>query len=98
MPLRAALYARISIDDKKTPAIKNQLSTLRALAAAEGYSVVAELYDEGISAYRGKLRPGFVELLKGVNAKAFDVVLAVAEDRFTRSSEEKFGFMSYCVK
>jgi len=98
MPTRAAIYARISVDDKKTPAVKLQIKNLTALAASEGYTVVRTYSDDGISAFSGKTRPGFLDLVSGIRAQEFDVVLAVAEDRLTRSSEEKIGLQSDCVK
>jgi site-specific DNA recombinase len=98
MSTRAAIYARISQSDEKTLAVANQIATCEKLAAASGYEVVRVYSDDGISAYSGKTRPGFVSLVKGIRSDEFDVVLAVAEDRLTRSSEEKIGLQSDCVK
>lgn len=95
---RAAIYARISESDVKIPAIKNQIANLERLAAAEGYTIVRTYSDDGISAYSGKRRPGFLDLVAGVRNKEFDLILAVAEDRFTRSSEEKIGLQGDCVR
>jgi site-specific DNA recombinase len=95
---KAAIYARISVDDKKTPAVENQIANLKKLAVAHGYEVVRTFSDDGISAFSGKTRPGFLDLVNGIRARDFDVILAVAEDRLTRSSEEKIGLQSDCVK
>lgn len=95
---RAAIYARISQSDKKTPAIKNQIATCQKMASAYGYEVVATFSDDGISAFSGKVRPGFLDLVAGVRSGDFEIILAVAEDRLTRSSFEKFGLQSDCVK
>lgn len=95
---RAVVYARISQNDEKTPATANQIANCEKLAAAHGYTVIRTFKDDGISAYSGKVRPGFLDLIEGIRAGGFDVVLAVAEDRFTRSSAEKIGFQAECAK
>jgi site-specific DNA recombinase len=95
---KAAIYARISESDTKTPAVKNQIANLEALAKSEGYTVVRTYSDDGISAYSGKARPGYLDLVRGIRAKDFEVILAVAEDRLTRSSEEKIGLQSESVR
>ncbi len=59
---------------------------------------MAEFVDDGRSAWSGEARPGFLALVDAVRARAFDVVLAVAEDRLTRSSEAKIGFQAECVR
>lgn len=95
---RAAIYARISQGDEKTPAVKNQVKACEQLALDAGYTVVDVHSDDGISAYKQKVRPGFLDLIDGIRAKKYDVILAVAEDRFTRFSEEKWFLQSECVK
>jgi site-specific DNA recombinase len=94
----AAIYARISQNDVKVPAIENQIKNLEALAEAEGYTIVHVYSDDGISAWSGKKRPGFLDLIRGIKNHEFEVILAVAEDRLTRSSEEKIGLQSDSVK
>jgi site-specific DNA recombinase len=54
--------------------------------------------DDGISAFSGKPRTGWLKLLSDLKSGDFEVVLAVAEDRLARSSEEKIGFQSACSK
>jgi site-specific DNA recombinase len=95
--MRAAIYARISQADPKVDAIADQKRRCRELASREGYDVIAEYADDGISGWSGKHRPGFLELTDGIRADRFDVVLAVAEDRFTRSAQEKIGFQVECA-
>lgn len=94
----AALYARISQGDKKTPAVASQLANLHKFAAGNGYTVVREYTDDGKSAYSGKLRPGFLDLLLGVERREFEVILAVADDRLARNDEDGFALRSYCVR
>lgn len=98
--LRAAVYARISQNDSNTPAVAKQIVACRKIVESAGYSLAEEhIYeDDGISAFKGKERPGFPDLLTGIEAGLFDVIVAVAEDRFTRSTNEKLAFQSMCTK
>lgn len=98
MNARAAIYTRISDKDPRVEAMADQEKRCRVLAAREGYEVVTVLSDDGISAWSGKARPGWLKLTDGIRGKKFDVILAVAEDRFARSSEEKMGLQSACVQ
>ena len=82
-PLRAALYARVSTDRQST---ENQLCELRQSAQRQGWEVVGEFVDTGISGAKGrKDRPQLDALLKGVSRKDFDVVASWSVDRLGRS-------------
>ena len=94
----AALYARISIGDAKTPAVERQLSNLEKFADQHGYEIVRRYTDDGKSAYSGKVRPGFLDLLLGVENHEFDVILAVADDRLARNDADSYALRSYCLK
>jgi site-specific DNA recombinase len=95
---RAALYARISKGDAKSLAVSAQLGNLRKFATANGYEIVREYQDDGRSAFSGKDRPGFLDLLLGVGGHEFDVILAVADDRLARNDADGFALRSACVK
>lgn len=97
-PKRAAIYARISQKDPRVEAIADQQRRCQELADREGYTVVATFSDDGISAFSGKARPGWLALNGALTSGTFDVVLAVAEDRLARSSEEKIGFQAACAR
>lgn len=94
----AAIYARISQSDPKVEKTADQVKRCRALADREGYEVAAVFVDDGISAFTGKARPGWLQMIDGIAAKRFDVVLAVAEDRLARDSQEKIGYQVHCAK
>lgn len=57
------LYARVSLErDKRSKSVDDQLADLRAWAAREGWRVVGEYRDDGVSASRfgrGRTRPGW---------------------------------------
>lgn len=95
---RAVIYARISKDDPSVDAIADQERRCRDLAEREGYAVVAVHSDDGISGFSGKYRPGWIALQHDIQSRMVDVILAVAEDRFTRSSEEKEGLKVVCAR
>lgn len=95
---RAAIYARISQSDPKVEKTANQVARCQELAEREGYEVVAVFVDDGISAFTGKARPSWLQMIDGIAARKFDVVLAVAEDRLARDSQEKIGYQVHCAK
>lgn len=84
---RAAIYARISKDDDGTSeAPERQLADCRALAAARGWTVVAEHVDSDLSAFRAVERPGFEQMLADLDQ--VDVVLVWRLDRLVRRVRE----------
>lgn len=78
VPLRAALYVRVSTDQQTA---KNQLAEVRQLAAARGYEPV--LYEEVESA--AKARPTFNRMLADARAGRVRAILVWALDRLHRS-------------
>ena len=80
---RVAIYLRVSTSKQDTD---NQRRELEAVAARSGWQVVKVYKDAGISGAKGRdQRPGLDALLKGVNAKEFDMVTAWSVDRLGRS-------------
>jgi DNA invertase Pin-like site-specific DNA recombinase len=91
LPLRAALYARVSTDRQST---ENQLRELRQAAERLGWVVVEEFVDRGISGAKGrKDRPRLDAMLKGVARKDFDVVASWSVDRLGRSLIDLVGML-----
>lgn len=88
---KVALYARVSTDSQT---VENQLQELHAVAARQGWVVVAVHTDEGISGAKGRdQRPGFDNLLKGVTRRDFDMIAAWSVDRLGRSLPHLVGFL-----
>ncbi|MCS6316185.1 MAG: recombinase family protein [Nitrospira sp.] len=88
---RAAIYARVSTDGQTTA---NQLQELRTTAERNGWDVVEEFVDHGISGAKGRdKRPRLDALWKGVGRKDFDVVMVWAVDRIGRSLQHLIAFL-----
>jgi DNA invertase Pin-like site-specific DNA recombinase len=89
---RVALYARVSTS---TQTVENQLVELREIADRQGWRIVAELSDEGISGSKGRdKRPAFDQLLKRATRREFDLIMVWAIDRLGRSIQHLVGFMN----
>jgi DNA invertase Pin-like site-specific DNA recombinase len=83
MTKRVALYFRVSTSDQTT---ENQRREMRLVAERQGWTVVQEFEDAGISGAKGRSgRPGFDALLKAVTRREVDLVAAWSVDRLGRS-------------
>ena len=90
--MRCAIYARVSTDGQTT---ENQLRELRAAVERNGWLIVGEYVDHGISGAKGRrVRPQFDALLRAVARREFDVVAAWSVDRLGRSLQDLVGFLS----
>lgn len=86
---RALLYARYSTDKQRETSIDDQLRSARSRAAHEGWIIVGQRSDEGISgtvpvAYR----PGGKAMLADALAKRFDILVVEGLDRLSREIGE----------
>ena len=91
MSKRAALYLRVSQDSQTT---ENQRRELIGVAERNGWEIVAEFCDEGISGAKGReQRPAYDALLKAVARREIDIVASWAVDRLGRSLQDLIGFL-----
>ncbi len=89
---RAVLYCRVSTNHQTA---ENQLLELRSAAQRMGYSIVAELIDEGISGAKGrKDRPAFNRLHEMIQRRQIDCVMAWSICRLGRSTTDLSIFMA----
>ena len=89
---RVAIYARVSTASQT---VENQFQELREVAQRNGWTVVAELSDSGISGAKGRdQRPAFDQLLKRATRREFDLIMVWAIDRLGRSIQHLVGFMN----
>jgi DNA invertase Pin-like site-specific DNA recombinase len=88
---RVAIYLRVSTSKQDTD---NQRRELVEVAARSGWNVVKVYEDAGISGAKGRdKRPGLDAMLKGVNAREFDLVAAWSVDRLGRSLTDLLGIL-----
>jgi site-specific DNA recombinase len=93
----AAIYARISSDQTGDGlGVTRQLEDCRRLAAERGWPVAHEYVDNDISAYRGKDRPQYAQMLTDIEAGRVDAVIAYHQDRLTRRPMEWEQFVELC--
>lgn len=88
---RVAIYARVSTDGQTAD---NQLAELRAVANCNGWTIVKEFVDHGVSGAKGRdKRPAFDALCKAAIRKECDVVMAWSVDRLGRSLQHLIAFL-----
>lgn len=88
---RVAIYLRVSTSKQDTD---NQRRELTAVAERSGWEIVKVYEDAGISGAKGRdKRPALDAMMKGVNAKEFDLVAAWSVDRLGRSLTDLLGIL-----
>jgi DNA invertase Pin-like site-specific DNA recombinase len=86
-PMRIAIYARVSRDDKrdgKKQDPENQLRELRAWCDKTGHTIVHEYIDRESGRKDATNRKQFAALFEDAHKRQFDCVLCWALDRLTR--------------
>jgi DNA invertase Pin-like site-specific DNA recombinase len=83
MPIRVAIYARISTTHH-TQDVSLQTRELRQFAGARGWNVTGEYVDQGVSGTKDS-RPELNRLMADAHRRRFDVVCVWRFDRFARS-------------
>jgi DNA invertase Pin-like site-specific DNA recombinase len=80
---RAAIYARLSTEDKgQTP--DNQLLQLRAWCERMGYRVVREYVEQENGGKSVEYRKQLAAMFAGATRREFDLLLVWSLDRFSR--------------
>lgn len=93
-PTKAAIYCRLSQDRSgESLGIDRQEQLCRKLAADKGWTVGAVYVDRDISAYSGKRRPKYDQMLDDIKNGVRDAVLVVDQDRLTRTPRELESFI-----
>lgn len=93
----AFIYCRISQDREGSAlGVQRQEEDCRKLAANKGFDVVEVFVDNDISAYSGKLRPGYRAMLEGLSKGRAAVVLCWHTDRLHRSPTELEEYIKVC--
>ena len=91
----AAVYARISSDTEgKALGVARQLDDCRRLADQMGWSIGQEYVDNDLSAYSGKRRPAYQQMLADLADGLRDAVICYHVDRLTRRPVELEQFVA----
>lgn len=83
----AGLYMRVSTEDQAREgfSLPEQKIRLEDYCRAKGYEIGDYYTDEGISAKKGNYRPEFERLKEDIKNKKINTMLALKQDRITRS-------------
>lgn len=94
-PMRVATYSRIS-DDRAGQGlgVARQLEDCEALVKDRGWTLAARYVDNDVSAYSGKVRPQYVQMLDAVRGGLLDGIVAWHPDRLHRSPRELEDFIT----
>lgn len=99
MTLRAGIYLRISQDrDGSRLGVERQEEDCRKLAERLGWDVGKVYCDNDVSAYGGKRRPQYEEMLEDIQAGTLDCVVAWHPDRLHRSPKELESYIDLSEK
>lgn len=82
--MRAAIYCRYSSDNQNYGSIDAQLRAIQEYCAKESIAIVKTYIDEAESATSDN-RPQFVDMIRDVAEKDFDIVIVHKLDRFARN-------------
>ncbi|HEV7450260.1 MAG TPA: recombinase family protein [Pseudonocardiaceae bacterium] len=97
--MRAVVYTRQSLDrsgDGLT--VARQREDCLKLCRDRGWTVVQAVTDNDISAFSGKPRPGFAQVLGMVDDRAIDVVVVWAVDRLVRKLADLEDVIERCER
>src|SRR3712207_6163234 len=98
-PKAAAVYCRISDDQPGTRlGVKRQEEDCLQLAAQKGWPVAEVFVDNDVSAYSGKNRPAYRQMLQAIERGAIDAVIVWHLDRLMRRPKELEEFVELCEK
>jgi site-specific DNA recombinase len=97
----ACLYTRISSDpnadgDDGGMGVARQEQDCRALAERLGCTVAHVYTDNDISAYSGRARPAFEDMLDGIKRGQYDVLICWHTDRLYRSIKDMERVIEIC--
>ena len=98
MPAAPAIYARISSDrDGQQLGVRRQIDDCAALIARRGWPPAQLYIDDDISAYGGKTRPAYRQLLRAIDEGDVDAVVVWHLDRLHRQPKELEEFFEVCA-
>jgi site-specific DNA recombinase len=98
VPASPAIYARISSDrDGQHLGVRRQIDDCSGLIARRGWPAAQVYTDDDISAYSGKPRPAYRQLLRAIADGDVDAVVVWNLDRLHRQPKELEEFFEVCA-
>ncbi|NKR76062.1 recombinase family protein [Rhodococcus hoagii] len=95
--MQAAIYTRISRDREGSQlGVERQRADCEELAARLGWTVVESYSDNDISAYSGRRRPGYEQLVQSLDEGRVKGLIVWHADRLHRSPVELESFIDIC--
>jgi len=95
MTTNSAIYCRISDDRDMTGlGVERQERLCKELVEREGWIVGEVFVDNDISAFSGKKRPAYLEMLRRTKEGEFGAIVSYAQDRLQRDVIELETFMT----
>ena len=95
--VRAAIYARISSDREGDQlGVRRQIEDCERLAEQKGWQVTERYVDDDVSAYSGRVRPAYRQMLADLRDGHLDAVTVWHVDRLHRQPKELEEFMELC--
>lgn len=97
MQSRAVIYARQSQDRSgERAAVDRQVADCEAKCAERGWTVVDKVVDNDMSAYSGKRRPGYLQVLEMLRSGVVTHVVVWHIDRLARNTKELEVVVDIC--
>jgi DNA invertase Pin-like site-specific DNA recombinase len=96
---RAVIYGRVSQDRSEGKSVDDQLAECRAWAQREGWQVIVEHRDDGISASRyanGKVRPGWQSVMDLITVGQVDLLCVWEVSRASRDRAVWSALLAAC--
>jgi DNA invertase Pin-like site-specific DNA recombinase len=90
-PVKAVAYFRMSTD-KQEESIPRQRDSVHSFARVNGYEIVREYLDAGVSGDATEKRAGFLEMREDAARGDFEVILCWDKDRFGRFDSIEQGY------
>ncbi|UGT94852.1 recombinase family protein [Mycobacterium intracellulare] len=96
-PRRAAVYARVSLDQTgEAASISQQEESARELIERRGWTLAGVYVDNSITGTGKKHRPQFYAMLEAVKGGEVDAVVARHMDRIARNPRERLELVEAC--
>ena len=90
---KVVIYARFSSDNQREESIDAQIRACRTYAGSNGWIIVREYCDRGISGTSDN-RPEFLQMIEDSKTGNFDAIIVHKLDRFSRNVQQTIGYIS----